>query len=34
MAPPVILSATNEAALRHVTLKDLQNHAIDLAWGL
>jgi uncharacterized protein (DUF2237 family) len=31
VAPPVILSATHEAALKYVSLKDLQNHAINVA---
>lgn len=30
VAPPVILRATHEAALRHVSLEDLLRHAIDL----
>lgn len=29
VAPPVILAATHEAALRYVTLQDLLNHALD-----
>jgi uncharacterized protein len=27
-APPVVLAATHEAALRHVALEDLQHHAL------
>jgi uncharacterized protein len=30
VAPPVILSATHEAALKYVSLKDLKNQALDL----
>ncbi len=30
VAPPVILTATHEAALELVSLKDLKRHAIDL----
>lgn len=30
VAPPVVLRATHEAALRHVALEDLMRHAIDL----
>ena len=28
VAPPVILSATNEAALKHVSLEDLKKHTV------
>ena len=31
VAPPVILTATHESALKVVSLKDLKKHAIDLA---
>lgn len=31
VAPPVILAATHERALEHVTLEDLKRHALDLA---
>lgn len=31
VAPPVILAATHEAALRYVSLQDLKKHALDLA---
>ena len=31
VAPPVILEATHEAALRFVSLADLQKHALDQA---
>lgn len=31
VAPPVVLSATNEAALRYVTLEQLRRHAVDEA---
>lgn len=31
VAPPVILTATHEAALRYVSLQDLQDHALDEA---
>lgn len=30
VAPPVMLRATNEAALEIISLKDLQRHALDL----
>ncbi len=30
VAPPVILAATHEAALRYVSLAELQQHALDL----
>ena len=30
VAPPVILSATHEAALRYVSIEDLKDHAIDV----
>ncbi len=30
VAPPVILAATHEAALRYVSLADLKKHALDL----
>jgi uncharacterized protein (DUF2237 family) len=29
VAPPVILAATHEAALRYVSLADLKNHALE-----
>jgi uncharacterized protein (DUF2237 family) len=31
VAPPVSLSATHEAALKHVSLMDLKRHALDLS---
>jgi uncharacterized protein (DUF2237 family) len=31
VAPPVILEATQDAALRYVSIEDLKRHAIDLA---
>jgi uncharacterized protein len=31
VAPPVILAATHEAALRYVSLLDLKRHALDLS---
>lgn len=30
VAPPVLLVATHEAALKYVSLEDLKNHALDL----
>ena len=30
-APPVILTASHEAALRYVSLEDLKQHALDLS---
>jgi uncharacterized protein len=30
MAPPVVLNATHEAALKIVSLEDLKKHAVDL----
>jgi hypothetical protein len=30
VAPPVVLTATHEAALRYVDLEDLKRHALDL----
>ena len=30
VAPPVVLSATNETVLKHVSLNDLLKHAIDV----
>lgn len=29
VAPPVILEATNESVLRHITLEDLRRHALS-----
>jgi uncharacterized protein (DUF2237 family) len=29
-APPVILAATHELALRHVSIEDLKRHALDI----
>lgn len=29
LAPPVVLEATHEAALKYVTLEELQQHALD-----
>jgi uncharacterized protein (DUF2237 family) len=31
VAPPVVLAATHEAALRYVSLEDLKNHALEVA---
>ena len=31
VAPPVILAATDEETLKHVSLEDLKKHALDLA---
>ena len=31
VAPPVVLSATHEGALKYVSLEDLKKHAIDLS---
>jgi uncharacterized protein (DUF2237 family) len=31
VAPPVVLGATHAAALEHVNLSDLKDHALDLA---
>jgi uncharacterized protein (DUF2237 family) len=31
VAPPVMLAATHEAALRYVSLEDLKNNALDAA---
>jgi len=31
VAPPVILTATHEAALKYVSLEDSKNHAIDVS---
>ena len=31
IAPPVALSATNESALKHVSIEDLKKHALDLS---
>jgi uncharacterized protein (DUF2237 family) len=31
VAPPVLLSATHEAALKFVSLGDLKKHALDLS---
>jgi uncharacterized protein (DUF2237 family) len=30
VAPPIVLAATHQAALRHVSLEDLKSHALDL----